>query len=124
MSFTERAKKRAAQNDRIFEGREKVGIGDIIMEYPEGITVTDFTILHDNTNDSDYCVIAFEEEAKAFFFGGTALTGLFKDVVEKDFDGDLETAREELKTEGGMKLKLSEKRSKNGRNYTAFEVLD
>ena len=123
MSFATNAKKHTRGNDPIFEGREKVGIGDVIVEYPEGITINDFVLLRDEQNDNDYVVCVFEEEAKAFFFGGSALTNLFKDTVEEEYGGDVKAAREAIAKEP-LKVRLSEKRSKNGRNYTAYEILD
>ena len=123
MSFAQNAKKHTRGNDPIFEGREKVGIGDVIVEYPEGITINDFALLRDTQNDTDYVVFVFEEEAKAFCFGGSALTNLFKDTVEEDYGGNIDAAREAI-AKDPLRVKLSEKRSKNGRNYTAYEILD
>ena len=122
MSFTANAKKHTRGNDPIFEGREKVGIGDVIVDYPDGITINDFAILHDEKNDTEFVVFVFEEEAKAFCFGGSALTNLFLDTVAEDYNGEVAVARKAI-AKDPLKIKLFEKRSKNGRNYTAFEIL-
>lgn len=123
MSFAANAKKHTRGNDPIFEGREKVGIGDVIVEYPEGITINDFAIMWDAQNETHYVVFVFEEEAKAFCFGGSALTGLFKETVDAEYGGDVEAAREAI-AKDPLKVRLYEKRSKSGRNYTAFDILE
>lgn len=68
-----------------------------------------------------YAVVAFEEINNAFYAGGTVLTGIVDAWIEEA--GSAEEANEELAKENGVKVRFSEKLGKNGRTYTAIDVL-
>ena len=119
MALRDRAKELRNTNP-IMENRSKVKLDDIIARYPMGCTIRECAILHDTTNDSDYVVCVIEEDDNSFFFGGVALLGLVEGLLksydnEEDFYNDLK--------EEGLPVIFSKKRSKNGRVYTAVDVL-
>lgn len=119
MALRDRAKK-AQMSNPIFEGREKISLDEIITTYPEGVTLKEVAILHDNENNSDYVACVADEAKDYFFFGGVALLSLIQNIMDEydngaDFFHDLEVE--------GLPVKFSKKRSKNGRIYTAVTVL-
>ena len=117
MTLRERAKAVSSVSD-IMNGREKVAIDEVIAAYPDSIEVIDFDILTDRKTNDEYVVLVIKEEPKSFFFGGLAITNFFKDLCGEDKDG----TRAEVQSEH-LVMKLSQKRSQNGRIYTAYEVL-
>ena len=117
MSLRDRAKALSNITD-IMNGREKVNIDEVIATYSEGIEVIDFDILTDRKTNDEYVVLVIAEEPKSFFFGGLAITNFFKELSGEDKEG----TRKEVQAEH-LKMKLSQKRSQNGRIYTAYEVL-
>ena len=119
MSLRERAKKLVSVSD-IVAGREKVDVEKVIATHPDGFTVVDFDIIEDRKNDDEYAAVVMEEDPKSFFFAGLALTGFFKDLCEEY--GSKEAAREAVQQEG-LAIKLVQRRSKNNRTYTGYELL-
>lgn len=119
MALRDKAKK-AQQSNPIMEGRDKISLETIMANYPEGVTLREVAILHDNSNDSDYVVCVAEEEIKSFFFGGVAFLSLIENILAEYENKDefyFDLASE------GLPVKFSKKRSKNGRIYTAVTVL-
>lgn len=88
------------------EGKEKVELSD-----NEVFTVKQYGYL--KSEDGDFVVIA---DDKTFAFGGSILTDAFNQLDSKLQDSE----RNELLL-NGIPLKISKKKSKNGRNYTACE---
>lgn len=86
--------------------------GDIKTLVGETIHVDDFGFI--KGRDGEYAVISTVEHPDKFYFAGLALTDIVRQVEE---DG----MREALKSQG---IKLSMKRSKNGRDYMNVEFLD
>ena len=120
--FAEVAKNNQKAGCPQMEDREKVNIEDIITDYPEGIRITAVGII--TVDNEDIAVFNFEEDPKAFFFGGKVLTDLAKDWISDIGDGDQAKTNEELKKDGGCVLKLSRKKNKKGQTYTAYEVIE
>lgn len=104
------------------EDREKVNIEDIITDYPDGIRITAVGII--TVDNEDIAVFNFEEDPKAFFFGGKVLTDLAKDWISDIGKGDIKATNEEMTNDGGCVLKLSRKKNKKGQTYTAYEVIE
>ena len=117
--------KRATTLSAIMEGREKITTEDIIKNFPDGITITEFDIVTTpdaNGNPSTYPVIAFAEDNTKFLYGGKALN----DVVTTwlaNFEGDVETTSNALKAAGGVKIQLTAGKTKQGRNFTRVDVI-
>ena len=117
--------KRATTLSVIMEGREKITTEDIIKNFPDGITITEFDIVTTpdaNGNPSTYPVIAFAEDSTKFLYGGKALN----DVVTTwlaNFEGDVETTSNALKAAGGVKIQLTAGKTKQGRNFTRVDVI-
>lgn len=122
--FTKLAKK-ATTLSYIMEGREKIKISDVINLYPDGITITEFDMVTTPDNNgvaSTYPVLAFSEDDTRFIYGGKAI----KDMCTMwlaNFDGDVEATSQALKAAGGVKIKLSSQRTKNGNNFTRVDVI-
>lgn len=122
--FTNLAK-RATTLSVIMENREKVSTEDIIRDYPDGITITEFDVITttgDNGMPSTYPVLAFAEDKDKFIYGGKALN----DIVTMwlaNFDGDVEATSAALKAAGGVKIRLVSAKTKQGRNFTRVEVI-
>lgn len=120
--FADVAKKNLNAGCPQMEGREKVDIEDIITDYPDGIRITAFGII--TVNNEDITVFNFEEDPKAFFFGGKVLTDLAKYWISDIGNGDIQATNEEMTKDGGCVLKLSRKKNKKGQTYTAYEVIE
>lgn len=118
--FAEVAKKKAGCPQ--MEDREKVNIEDIITDYPDGIRITAVGII--TVDNEDIAVFNFEEDPKAFFFGGKVLTDLAKEWISDIGDGDVDKTNEEMTKDNGCVLKLSRKKNKKGQTYTAYEVIE
>ena len=121
MSIQDRAKKAMGKKDSVMEGKQKLGIADIIASYPEGVTLRHVQIIEDRKRDTVYGVCVCDEEPTSFFFGGVGVVDLIQNLL-KEYNNDEVTFAEDLAKEG-LKVKFSQKRSKIGNIYTAVEVL-
>lgn len=110
----------AIGNSPIITGREKITTEDIIKNYPNGITLTAFDIIP-NGNDG-YAVFTFAEAPTKFLNGGTLLSKMAFQWVEA-FAGNIEDASAELTACGGIRVRLSTKRTKRGNTITAVEIV-
>lgn len=99
-------KKFSSRGIPFMDDREK---GDIRTLNGELLHIDDFGFIRGR--DGEYAVVSFKEHADKFYFAGMALTDMLHTV---DADG----MRDELKN---MTIVLSGKRSKNGRDYQAFD---
>ena len=121
-----RFSKTAAQKKKggcpLMDGREKVDMIDIIADYPDFITIDGVDQIA-NADGELIPVFTFAEDQKVFAFAGQVLADLFNDW-KKDFDTWPELT-EALKQEGGCKLRLFRKKTKNGKKeYTDYEVIE
>lgn len=122
MSFKDVAKK-ATSGSFITEGREKIDMEDVIRLYGKGgVTITGCDMLKDSKG-KPFGAFAFKEDKTKFFFGGQILNEIAKEWVV-DFDGDFKAMSNALAEEGGVKVLLDTKKSKNGNTYTTVEVID
>lgn len=123
MSFKDKAKE-ALSGSFVTEGREKIDMADVIRLYGEkGLTI----IGADELKDSDgtrFCAFNFKEDDTKFFFGGQVLNELVMENWVEDYEGDYKAMSEALKKEGGVKVKLESRVSKNNKTYTAVTVID
>jgi len=100
-------------NLALMEGRTK---GDCKELEGKIITISDYGFL--TGTNGEYVVFICKEIDDSFYFGGSVLTQSFRILDDEGY-------RESILTEG-VRLKLEEKRSKNGRNYVSvnFNVED
>lgn len=117
--------RRATTLSMLMEGREKISTAEIIKNYPEGITINGFdmiTTMNQEGTPSTYPVMTFKEDDTKFLYGGKALSDIAS-LWLANFEGDVETTSNALKAAGGVKIKMSEGRTKQGRNFTSVEVI-
>ena len=110
----------ALGNSPIMTGREKISTEEVINKYPAGITLNGFDVI-DNGKDG-YAVFTFEEEPHKFVNGGALLSKVAFEWV-KAFDGNITDASEELASYGGVRVRLSTKKTKRGNTITAVEIV-
>lgn len=103
------------QNDR-----EKISTHDLIQQFPDGITVNafDFAVV----DDKSFAVVTFNEDDTKYYNGGTVLSKMCV-AWAAGFDGDPESASIALGKSGGVKLKFTESKTKNGNNVTTITVV-
>lgn len=116
--FAEIAKKETSLSD-LMVGR-KLDTAEIIAMLPDGATVIECDSV--STEDAHYSVIKFAEIPDAFYTGGLVLTKIVDKWID-EYAGDMATLNHDLREVGGVKIKLSEKKTKNGKNVTTIEVL-
>lgn len=100
--------------------RIKLSTDEIISQYPEGITITEFDSI--TMKDSQYYIATFAEDDKAYINCGQILSKVFDRFVEA-FDGDIAGASETLKAQGGLKVKLNKSRTRGGNSITTVTVI-
>lgn len=104
----------------VITGHEKISTDEVIKTYPDGITLTAFDIIPNDAGG--YAVFTFSEAPTKFLNGGTLLTKMAFQWANA-FDGDVEEASAKLTECGGVKVKLTSKRTKRGNTITAVEIL-
>ena len=112
INFKNIAQKATVLSD-IMADREKVEKKDGI------VTIVDFDIVC-NPKGEAYAVCAIDE--KHFINGGYVLTKIFTDIV-REFDGDVNAAREEYRASEPLKVKLTKTKTKANRDITNVQVL-
>ena len=100
--------------------RAKISTDGLIERFPDGITVNafDFATVQDKT----FAVVTFLEDDGMYYNGGTVLTKMCL-AWAAAFDGDPESASIALAKAGGVKLKFTEAKTKNGNNVTTITVV-
>lgn len=102
----------------LMEGREKIMTSELIKAYPDGVHITACDLIM--TADAEYCTILYKEDSKKFYNGGLVLTKIVKAWCE---EGTLEEVNAEL-AKNPVKIKLSERKTKDGKNnITTVEVI-
>lgn len=104
----------------LMNGRSKVDTKSLINKYPEGVTLIGFDLMH-NGNDT-YPLFIIKEEP-AFFFGGSVLMNVVNEWLSM-YDGDIDQCSHDLEMDGGVKVKLTEGRTKKGNNIINVEVVE
>lgn len=106
-------------------GREKISMDDLIKEYPNGVTVMEFsTVTYEDGNQIvHYPVFAFKEDDSKFFLGGYVLNKIvdsWLDACGADNEAEVSDA---LKEQGGVHMKFTAGKTKGGRNITNVEII-
>lgn len=122
--FTNLARK-ATTLSPIIEGKTKISVAEIIDKYPDGITLTNFDIISgtdQNGESTTYPVFTFSEDDTRFGFGGSVLKNIINAWLAA-FDGDVEGCSKALASNGGVKMKFAQGRTKAGRSITTIDVI-
>ena len=119
--FKKSAKENTTSLSPVIGEKTKVSTEEVLAKYNGEITIVGCDIL--KKDDSRFAGVLFAENENEVYFGGTVLTEIVNGWLEA-FDLDAVKCSEELKASGGVKIKLSTQKSKNGRNYVKVEVLD
>ena len=107
-SLKDRAKEFSAQ--LVFMGNRKKGnTEEVIGQY---ITIRDFGFLV-NDKGADYVAFIVDEDPEHFFFGGQVLTDQMHRLDDEGYADEIRA--------DGLPVLMTEKKSKNGRNYTNVE---
>ena len=117
-NFKEKMSTLLGNDSPVMKNREKIQIDDIIRDYPEGITIREIDIIPGNP---DYIVCRFDENPRAYFFGGKALNEAFFTML-KDFGGDLSDLNSELANTFGLRCKPKKIKTKSGKPFTVWSI--
>lgn len=117
--FAATARKRTSISP-LLANREKVETEYLIDTYPDGFTVVGFDLI--STGSDTFPVIVFAEDDTKFYFGGKVLSEICEDWAAL-YDGDIETASDDLRKDGGVKMRLRKTSTKNGRDVVVPEIL-
>lgn len=101
--------------------KEKITTEEVKKLYPDGITIVgvDFVAMPSKKDGKPESVpiMIFKEDETAFFFGGTVLSKIISAWISS-CDGDIEKTNDELEKCGGVKIKLSDAKTKSGNRIT------
>ena len=124
--FSDLAKKKTAGSPILSE-RTKISTDEIVARYPDGITINGFDFL--NGKNGRYVVCCFKNDPGRYFNGGKILTDIFESFVaeyktdENTFNEALDACMKDFGAVG-LKVKLSDGRTKDGNRVTLVEVLE
>ena len=119
-NFRDLARK-ATTLSELMENREKIQTGEVIKNFPDGITLNAVDVI--KTSDAKYPVFTFVEDSTKFYCGGIVLSKIV-DTWVKEYNGDLGMLNHDLAECGGVKVKLTETKTRDGKNnITEVEVI-
>lgn len=104
-------------------GRKKLSTIEVI-DRPLTIVAFDFATIHDRGEEKNFPIILFSEIEDGYYCGGKLLYNLCQVWAGSGEDGDLETVNDELREAGGVKIKLTNSKTRDGNNLVTVEVLD
>lgn len=118
MSFKDKAVS-STTTSALMSGRTKISMDEVITKYPEGVTIIGFDWM--NGDGGRYPVCIFSENENECFFGGKSLT----EICEAWYDGynNCEDCSADLEAEGGVKIKFTRAKTKQGRSFTRCEIV-
>lgn len=114
--------KRQTTLSAVMVDREKVKTEDLIVSYPDGLTIIAFDYVISKKSKGSYPVFNIAEDPTIFCNGGTVLDRIFKEFVDA-CDGDIEAASDELRRQGGLKVILGKGTTKSGDELITVEVI-
>lgn len=117
--------KKAVANSPVREGREVISTEEILRDYPDGITITQFDVLskRNGSEVSNFPTFAFAEDPTKYYNGGLSLSKVV-DGWLAHFEGDIEAANAALKASGGCRIKLMPMlRTDGGNNFVPIEII-
>lgn len=104
----------------LMEGKTKIRTAELIKDYPAGVTIIGFDLIPGK--DGSYPIFAIAEDPSVFFSGGAVLQNIVADWMA-DYGTDIDRANEDLRAEGGVKIRLEQGTTKAGRSITRVTVL-
>lgn len=119
-NFRDLARK-ATTLSKLMENREKIQTTDVVKNFPDGITLNAVDVI--KTSDTEYPVFTFVEDPHKFYCGGIVLSKIVGTWL-KEYNRDLELLNHDLAESGGVKVKLTESKTRDGKNnITEVEVI-
>lgn len=119
-NFRDLARK-ATTLSELMENREKIQTADVVKNFPDGITLNAVDVI--KTSDATYPVFTFLEDPHSFYCGGIVLSKIVDTWLE-EYNGDLGLLNHDLAESGGVKVKLTESKTRDGKNnITEVEVV-
>ena len=120
IDFRKKAERETKLSDLMIS-RDKLETETVVDTYKDGITITDFDIC--KIGSEEVAVYTIKEDNDAFVFAGLVLKNLFKSFIE-DYNGDIQRCRDDFRKQGGLSVKLTRGKTKDGkREVTNVEVL-
>lgn len=117
----------AVSGSFVMSGRKELKNDDVIKGFPNGVTITGFDIVpvtKDDGSTSEMPVYTIAENDAVFCKGGGAHLKVFRAWLDAaGADATTESVSAELKSAGGVKVKVSKVPIKNGKTYTNVEVI-
>lgn len=120
MNYKEVAKR--ASGNWLMDGREKITTDDVLLKYPEGITIIGFDVIE--TADGGYPVFIFAEDISKYLNGGSQAMRIAESWINSAENPDPEAMSAEMKAQGGVKVKLSRGKTSKGKTFIAWTVID
>ena len=117
--------KKAVANSAVREGRERISTEEILDQFPNGITITEFDLLtkRNGAELQTFPCFGFAEDTTKYYNGGTSLMKVVTEWMAH-FEGDLEACNAALKSTGGCKIKLLPQiRTGSGNNFVPVEII-
>lgn len=121
IDFRALAKKQTSLSE-VMTDREKVTSEELMETYPEGFTIVAFDMVQSKKSHGKYPVFNIAEDNTIFANAGTILTRIFNEMVDA-MGGDVDKASNELRRQGGLKVKLGHGTTKAGDDLITVEVL-
>lgn len=119
INFKSIAQKQTALS-HLMENRTKISTADLIANYPDGVTITEFDFVVIDGNS--FPVLVFAEDNTRFFFGGYILNKIFNEFVTQG-GGDITGTSDDLKSSGGLRVKMKEGKTKANKSVTMVEII-
>lgn len=104
----------------LMTGREKKNTDYMIENYPNGFTIEEFDMI--TIKESMFPVVTVKEEPGIFYYGGTVLSKICNEWINA-YEGDITQASEDLKRAGGIKIKVTNGKTKSNQNLTQITIL-
>ena len=111
----------ATSLSEIMKDKTKVDVDEL---YDEEITITGFDFLTSTDKSGEtkeFAVCTYAEDPGAFFFGGTIITKICKAWMA-DYDSP-EECSQALAEDGGVVIKMSKGKTKNGNKITNVDIM-
>lgn len=112
---------RGAMQSWIKENREPISTDEVIEKYPDGITLMAFDLVENSKGC--YAVFNFAEDLSKYVCGGKAGTDIAVAWAEM-YEGDTRTASDELKRDGGYKVKFVKTKTRDGNPFIRWDEVE
>lgn len=106
----------------LLRGREKLSTTQVIMKYPEGVTVIGFDLLT-GKRGTPFAACIIKEDPGVYFNGGKTVTEIVSAWLRL-YDGDLAKCNYDLSVKGGVKMRLIHTTTKDGRDYIRVQIIN